>query len=217
MMPIRTTLVSQQRLCLESLQLLFDRAPEFFLATAIALDDDTALDLPRADVVVLAGHDPDAQALSLVERLAHADRGGVIFIGALESSYAVACLRTAGALGIVSWSQSSADLFEAARRVAARLVYAPRQLAPSGVGNGDPATLARHPLACLTRREREVFVHVVNGCTNTVIARRLGISAKTADTHRAHMMRKLGVHSAVHLVRFAVRHRLLDEGEAINA
>jgi DNA-binding NarL/FixJ family response regulator len=217
MMPIRTTLISQQRLCLESLQLVFDRAPEFFLGAAIFLDDDTPLDPPRADVVVVAGHDADAHALSLVERLAHADRGGVLFIGMLESSYEVACLRAAGARGVVSWSQSSSDAFEAVRRVAAGLDYAPRELVPSGVPDGDPAATACHPLACLTRREREVFVHVVNGCTNAVLARRLGISAKTADTHRAHMMRKLGIHSAVHLVRFAARHRLLDEDEAINA
>lgn len=216
-MPIRTTLISQQRLCLESLQLVFDRAPDFFLATAIVLDDDTPLDPPRADVVVVAGHDADAYALSLVERIAHADRGGVLYIGTVESSYEVACLRAAGARGVVCWSQSSSDAFDAARRVAAGLVYAPRELLPSGVPSGDPATQARHPLACLTPREREVFVHVINGCTNAVLARRLGISAKTADTHRAHMMRKLGVHSAVHLVRFAARHRLLDADEAISA
>jgi len=216
-MPIRTTLISQQQLCLESLQLVLDRGPDFFLAAVIALDDDTSLELPRADVVVLAGHDADGPALSLVERIAHADRGGVVYICDLQSSYDVARLRAAGARGVVSWSQSSSDAYEAVRHVAAGLLYAPRELVPSGIPDGDPTTLARHPLACLTRREREVFVHVVNGCTNAVVARRLGISAKTADTHRAHMMRKLGVHSAVHLVRFAARHRLLDDSEAISA
>ena len=216
-MPIRLTLVSEQRLCLESLQLVLDRAPDFFLAAVLALDDDTPLDLPRADVVMIAGHDADTRALSLVERIAHADRGGILFIGTLESSYDVACLRAAGARGVVSWSQSSSDAFAAARRVAAGIVDALPELVPSDMPDGDPTALARHPLASLTRREREVFFHVVNGCTNAVLARRLGISAKTADSHRAHMMRKLGVHSAVHLVRFAARHRLLDESEAINA
>ncbi|MCA1663526.1 MAG: response regulator transcription factor [Myxococcales bacterium] len=213
MMSIRTTLISEQRLCLEALQLVFARAPGFFVAAAIVLDDDTPLDPARADVIVVAGHDADARALSLVERLAQADRGRVLYIGALPSSYEVACLRAAGARGVVLWSQSAGDAFDAARRVAAGLVYTPRELVP----DGDPAALARHPLACLTPREREVFVHVVHGCRNGVVARRLGISPKTADTHRAHMMRKLGVHSAVHLVRFAVRHRLLDEAEAISA
>jgi DNA-binding NarL/FixJ family response regulator len=216
-MPIRTTLISEQRLCLESLQLVVDHSPDFFLAAVIALDDDTVLDLPRADLVIIAGHDADARALSLVERIAPADRGRVLYIAGLESSYDVARLRAAGAGGVVSWSQSSSDALAAARRVAAGLVYAPPELVPSGIPDRDPTTLARHPLACLTRREREVFAHVINGCTNAAVARRLGISAKTADTHRAHMMRKLGIHSAVHLVRFAARHRLLDEDEAINA
>lgn len=215
-MPIRLTLISEQRLCLETLQALFDRTPELFLAAAIVLDDDTPLDPPRADVAVVAGHFADERARSLVERVAQAERGKVLFIGDLGSRYDVACLRVAGARGVVAWSQSSSEAIEAVQRVAAGLVYVPAALVPLGPV-ADPTDLARHPLACLTPREREVFVLVVSGCTNPVVARRMGISAKTADTHRAHMMRKLGVHSAVHLVRFAARHRLLDEPAAISA
>lgn len=208
---IRTTLVSEQRLSLELLHLVFDCNPEFVLAAVIALTDDAPIDLPRADVVLLAGYRADTHALSLVERIAHADRGALLFLGDMTTSYDAACLRAAGARGVVCWSQPSRDVFDAARRVATGRVYVSPRLAPLGLPDRDPVSFAHHPLACLTPRERQVFTHVINGCTNNELARLLGISAKTADTHRAHMMRKLCVHSAVDLVRFAARHHLLDD------
>jgi DNA-binding CsgD family transcriptional regulator len=49
---------------------------------------------------------------------------------------------------------------------------------------------------------------LVRGHSNRHIAGVLGISPKTVETHRAHVLRKLGVHSVVELVRFAARHQL---------
>src|SRR2546430_2106050 len=60
----------------------------------------------------------------------------------------------------------------------------------------------------LSARERQVFELVVRGHTNGSIAGLLGISAKTVDTHRTKVMRKIGVHSVVDLVRFAARNQL---------
>jgi DNA-binding NarL/FixJ family response regulator len=56
-----------------------------------------------------------------------------------------------------------------------------------------------------------VFDLLVRGFHNDVVARQLGISVKTVETHRAHVLKKLGVHSLVDLVRFAARHELLRE------
>jgi len=55
----------------------------------------------------------------------------------------------------------------------------------------------------LSRREREVFDLVVWGSTNKDISRRLGISAKTVETHRGHINRKLRVHATADIVRLA--------------
>jgi FixJ family two-component response regulator len=56
----------------------------------------------------------------------------------------------------------------------------------------------------LTQREREVMERVVVGEANRVIAERLGLSPKTVEVHRAHVMEKLEVHSLAELVRLAV-------------
>lgn len=66
------------------------------------------------------------------------------------------------------------------------------------------------PLDSLTVREREVFGLIVRDYSTVEIANELGISAKTVESHREHLFRKLGVHSICELVRFAARHHLLE-------
>jgi DNA-binding NarL/FixJ family response regulator len=62
----------------------------------------------------------------------------------------------------------------------------------------------------LTGREREIVQLLADGSSNKDIAASLGISVKTVETHRAKIMRKLGVNSIVELVRYAVRERLIN-------
>jgi DNA-binding NarL/FixJ family response regulator len=64
------------------------------------------------------------------------------------------------------------------------------------------------PLIQLSRRERDVFFHLVNGLRAKEIANLLDISPKTVDTYRASLMRKLNIHDLVGLVKFAIEHNL---------
>jgi PAS domain S-box-containing protein len=65
-------------------------------------------------------------------------------------------------------------------------------------------------LQSLTAREREVLRLIADGKSSKEIGSVLGISAKTAETHRTNLMRKLDLHSVGALVRFAVRARLVE-------
>jgi two-component system response regulator NreC len=65
------------------------------------------------------------------------------------------------------------------------------------------------PLEALTRRERQVLEFVARGHTNAEIATRLGLSRRTVETHRARMMRKLGLETQADAIRFALRRGLL--------
>lgn len=67
------------------------------------------------------------------------------------------------------------------------------------------------PLAGLSNREREVFTLLVEGKRTKEIANDLTLSPKTVDSYRATMMCKLGIHDVAGLVRYAVRHRLIDD------
>lgn len=61
----------------------------------------------------------------------------------------------------------------------------------------------------LTRRETEVLQLIVYGFNNKVIAKKLNISLKTADSHRTSIMHKLGTHTTADLVRYALKTALV--------
>lgn len=56
----------------------------------------------------------------------------------------------------------------------------------------------------MTPREEEVLQLVAEGAPNKQIAAELGISAKTVDKHRQHLMEKLGIHDTAGLTRYAI-------------
>ena len=66
----------------------------------------------------------------------------------------------------------------------------------------------------LSDREREVLRLLALGHTNQEIAKMLFISVRTAETHRAHIMQKLRLSTRAELVRYALQHGLLEDGEA---
>lgn len=76
-----------------------------------------------------------------------------------------------------------------------------------GVGSALPL---RDRYDTLTSREREIFQLVAEGHTNLAIAHRLGLSAKTVETHRASVMNKLELRDVTHLVRYAVHRGLVS-------
>jgi len=61
-----------------------------------------------------------------------------------------------------------------------------------------------------TSREREIIQLLAEGRSNKEVASALGISVKTAETHRAAVMRKLGLHSIGELVRYAIRNQIIE-------
>jgi len=65
------------------------------------------------------------------------------------------------------------------------------------------------PMALLSSREREVLHLIAEGLSAKEVASRLDVSTKTVEAHRASLMRKVGVHKATELVRYAVRHGLV--------
>jgi DNA-binding NarL/FixJ family response regulator len=67
----------------------------------------------------------------------------------------------------------------------------------------------------LTEREREVLALVAQGYTNQEIADRLVVSVKTVETHRAHLMSKLGLQTRAELVRYALREGYLTPEQAL--
>jgi DNA-binding CsgD family transcriptional regulator len=62
----------------------------------------------------------------------------------------------------------------------------------------------------LTERERQVLVLIAEGNSTKAAAEKLGISYKTADSHRSRILEKLGVHETASMVRYAIRAGLIE-------
>jgi DNA-binding NarL/FixJ family response regulator len=113
----------------------------------------------------------------------------------------------AGVSGYVLKKAAGADLLSAIRAVMrGGLVLDPEVARTALLDDGAPgAQEAPDAYESLTDREKQVLKLVAEGHTNKEIADLLGISVKTAMSHREHVMVKLQVHNRTELVRFALR------------
>jgi DNA-binding CsgD family transcriptional regulator len=85
------------------------------------------------------------------------------------------------------------------------------ELVLRGFLGGSPVTEASGDQApALRPRERQIVQLVAEGKSNKEIASILGISLKTAETHRANLMTKLDLHSVSDLVRYAIRNQIIE-------
>lgn len=160
-------------------------------------------DIAIVDIVMpeLGGIDVARQARDLSP-----DTRVIILSAYSEERYVLAALR-AGVRAYVLKEARPRDLVTAITEVAAgRRYLSPPLLEAALDAYVAKARRARtgDPTEHLTAREREVLDLTAQGETAGQVARALGISARTAETHRANLMRKLGVRNRSDLVRYAI-------------
>ena len=115
----------------------------------------------------------------------------------------------AGASGYVLKEAADTDVVDAVRAVAAGERYVHPALGARLIAaESEERKLAESDP--LSEREREVLRLLALGHTNQEIAALLYISVRTAETHRAHIMQKLGLSSRAELVRYALDHGLVE-------
>ncbi|HNF97081.1 MAG TPA: response regulator transcription factor, partial [Pseudomonadota bacterium] len=116
----------------------------------------------------------------------------------------------AGAQGYLVKGSGLSDLLRAVRVVLDGGQFLGAELAAIVSPAASLPDAPEDDLERLTPREREVLQLVAEGQTNRQIASRLGLSPKTVDSHRTNLMRKLGLHDAQGVTRFAVRRGLIS-------
>ncbi len=119
----------------------------------------------------------------------------------------------AGASGYVLKEAADDELLAAVREVAEGGRYVDPQLG-ARLAAADAVAAAETAEDPLSDREREVLRLLALGHTNQEIAQMLYLSVRTAETHRARIMQKLGLTTRAELVRYAIDHGLLAEGDA---
>jgi two-component system response regulator NreC len=212
---IRLALVEGETIFRAGLRVLIGQEPDFeVVADATGLRALDGLDI-EPDVLVTGLHFPDAVRDRVVKALRDTYRNAaIVALTSLDDLETVQSVLAAGANGYVLKSASTSDLFAAIRSVARGGLY----LQPSigiAFASRPPDELTRPPVGGLTPKETEVLRLLALGHTNAEIARILGSSLRTVETHRAHIHQKLDRHSRAELVRFALDAHLLrldDDG-----
>ncbi len=170
----------------------------------------------RPDILITDLSLPDLDGLEVVRRI-EADfpqTRAIVMSARSEERYILQALK-AGALGYVCKSSTGAELTQAIREVDRGRRYLRPPLSRRTI-NAYLRTDQVSPqdlYETLTRREREVLHCAVNGLTNAGIAKQLSISVTTVATHRAHLMKKLGLHNQTELIHFAVRRGILPSDD----
>ncbi len=155
----------------------------------------------RPEVLLLDITLPDKSGFDVLSELRLLETAPLVIVLTwhTEPSYAARAI-AAGAHGYVTKNVEPDALLAAIRAVSRG-----EQVVPPGIEQllaaGDG-----HPASALTAREQQVMEMLGRGLTNREIAEHLEISIKTVDTHRGHVLKKLGLRNNSELTRFAVKH-----------
>lgn len=168
----------------------------------------------KPDVVLCDLHLPGLSGLEITERIVKGDHGTkVIIVSVLEDGPMPKRLLEAGASGYVGKGGDSKELIRAVHDVA----IGKRYLATSIAQNLALSNLegGASPFDLLSPRELEVALLLIQGHRQEEIARRLSLSAKTVNTHKARLFQKLGVQDNIALARLAAQYGVGDPSKAI--
>jgi len=166
----------------------------------------------RPDIVVADLSMPRLNGIEVVRRLREAlpETRVLVLTMHQEDEYVLQAVR-AGASGYLVKDSAASELLAAVRDLqAGRAHFGPQASRALAEQMQHPERTVDDPYGRLTAREREVFHLIAEGLTTKEIARRLEISVKTAENHRARVMNKLAVRNTAELVRYALRRGLLD-------
>ena len=169
----------------------------------------------RPDVVVLDIGMPSLNGLEAARQMLKNDsRAKILILTMHESDPLIRDVLDAGARGYVLKTDASRDLVTAVNAIRSNKTFFTAKVAQMVLdGYLDPKPTKpqeESPKTRLTARQREIVQLLAEGKSSKEVAVQLGLSVKTAETHRANIMRRLDCHSVSELVRYAVRNNIIE-------
>jgi DNA-binding NarL/FixJ family response regulator len=165
-----------------------------------------AIEKLKPDLVLLDLSLPDKSGLEFVKdlRAVYPDMGVLVISMHDETLYAERLLR-AGANGYVMKEEGPEKILQAIRQVLGRQTYVSPRMSTRILNSLSNGKKDSSPISRLTDREFEIFRLIGDGHDSRDIARQIGVSPKTVDTHRSHIKEKLRLASGMELICYAVR------------
>jgi DNA-binding NarL/FixJ family response regulator len=169
----------------------------------------------KPDIIVIDISMPELNGLEAARKI-HKDfpKIGILILTVHFSDQLLTDIVEAGARAYIMKSDADRDLVSAVEALTTRRTFftaCAAEILLNGYSKDnsvpDPQSHLRHRL---TAREREIVQLLAEGKTSKEVASVLGISVKTAETHRANIMRKLEIHSVSEVVRYAVKNQIIE-------
>jgi DNA-binding NarL/FixJ family response regulator len=210
---VRIMLADDHPLIREAIGHLVSSAPEFELVGEVADGKEclTRVEELQPDILVLDIAMPEMNGEQVARELRHrCPNVKIIALSGYTDRQFVRAMTKAGAKAYVVKSASGRELIHALHAVASGKNY----LSPEVTGAvmtlwedsaPNPGPSAPHTLG---KRETEVLKLIAEGHRSAIIATRMGITVATVEAHRRNILRKLQLHSAADLTRYALRHGL---------
>jgi DNA-binding NarL/FixJ family response regulator len=169
----------------------------------------------KPDIVVMDLSMPDLNGLEAARRIRkQLPRTEIVILTLHFSDQLVREIVESGVRAYIMKSDADKDLVSAVEALSNRRSFFTSRAADMLLDGFRKPTTASDPQAVmrsrLTSREREIVQLLAEGKSSKEVAVALGISVKTAETHRANIMRKLELHSVSELVRYAVRNQIIE-------
>lgn len=209
-MRLSIILAEDHTIVLEGLRALLEK--EGFDVVGVATDGRSAVDLARRfrpDIAILDIAMPALNGIDGAREIARVspDTRTIILTVHEEKQYVVEALR-AGVSGYLLKTKAASDLVQAIKEVSRGAIYISPGLSRDAVRSiMENEDLKVDPLST---REREVVQLIAEGKTTREVGVILGISVKTAESHRTRIMEKLDIHETATLVRYAIRQGVIQ-------
>jgi len=209
---IRVLVVDDHAVVRSGLRALLDREDEVTVVDEAATADEAVFRMieHKPDVLLMDVTMPGTSGLEAIPKLLQASPATrVLMLSMHDDPRYVREAFAAGASGYVLKEAADTEVVAAIRTVAAGQSYVNPSLGARMV-EAEAKAAAEAKADPLSEREHEVLRMLALGHTNQEIAKTLYISVRTAETHRAHIMQKLGLGSRADLVRYALAHKLIE-------
>lgn len=216
MEPLKLLVADDHEIVRKGLRSLLEAQPGWQVA-AEACDGREAVEKAKAlkpDVTVLDIGMPELNGLEAARQMLKNDaRAKILILTMHDSDPLIREVLDAGARGYVLKSDASRDLVTAINAVRSNKTFFTAKVAQIVLDGYLDKKPKRDPDSAPTRltpRQREIVQLLAEGKSSKEVAVALGLSVKTAETHRANIMKRLDCHSVSELVRYAVRNNIIE-------
>jgi DNA-binding NarL/FixJ family response regulator len=205
---IRLLIVDDHPIVTEGLRLILQDQPEIVIANH-ALNGAKAMSLLKEeqfDVVLLDISLPDMSGVDLCKHIKKEHQHiKVLVLSTFNDRSVILQMIQSGAMGYLFKNTQSEELIKAIKLVNDKLFY---------LGEDVQKTMSEYAadeeeIPVLTRREKEILLHIADGLITSVIAEKLFISPLTVETHRRNLMQKFNVSNSPALIKKAMNLKLI--------